>query len=117
MSSGLRYETGRDMPPGMAEKAAMKIAQNLQTTGGTTPPVAAVPPKEICRTSEEPVAALPVTKAELSHLINDTISYIWKLEDKGMAKPEYGYDSRKALLEKMKQFEKKHFPEWDTCSG
>ena len=27
MSSGLRYETGRDMPPGMLDKAAVQIAR------------------------------------------------------------------------------------------
>lgn len=60
---------------------------------------------------------LPVTREELRHLINDTIAYIWKLEDRGAAKPEYGYDSRKALLEKLKQFEKEHFPELGCCGG
>ena len=29
MSSGLRYETGRDMPPGMLEKVAVKLAADL----------------------------------------------------------------------------------------
>ena len=77
----------------------------------------ATPAEQARNDSEEKVALLPVTKAELSHLINDTISYIWKLEGRGIAKPEYGYDSRKALLEKLKEFEKLYFPELDTCSG
>ena len=184
MAGGLRYETGHDMPPGMAEKAAVKIARDLEAAGVTTPQSACVadsspdegsllgeriatPAQKIKThfakiivggTAEKPyynilffdpadgeyhvgygsycldyvfqwlsevfeiivapeVAMLPVTKAELAHLINDTISYIWKLEGKGIAKPEYGYDSRKALLKKLKQFEKQNFPELDTCSG
>lgn len=30
MANGLRYETGRDMPPGMAEKVAVQIARQLE---------------------------------------------------------------------------------------
>lgn len=63
------------------------------------------------------VDALPVTHAELRHLINDTIDYIWRLEDRGYDTPECGYDSRKALLEKLKQFEREHFPENNCCCG
>ena len=64
------------------------------------------------------IDAVPVTAAELKHLINDTIAYIWRMEDSGTDKPEFGYDSRKALLEKLKQFEKEHFPESDcACCG
>ena len=55
------------------------------------------------------IDAVPVTEAELKHLLNDTITYIWRLEDRGCDKPEFGYDSRKALLEKLKQFYKDHF--------
>lgn len=58
-----------------------------------------------------------VNAAELKYLINDTVAYIWRLEDKGMDKPEFGYDSRKALLEKLKQFEREHFPEVACCCG
>ena len=36
MAGGLRYETGRDMPPGMIEKAAVKIARDMEQ-GVTTP--------------------------------------------------------------------------------
>lgn len=69
MSRGLTYETGWDMPPGMAEKAAVKIAQSMQATGGVIPPVAAAAPEEICRTSEEPVA-VPAVKVEQGILIS-----------------------------------------------
>lgn len=60
------------------------------------------------------VNALEVTEKELRHLINDVIAYIWRLEDRGCDKPEFGYDSRKALLEKLKRFEKEHFPQHET---
>lgn len=30
MAGGLRYETGRDMPPGMAEKVAVQIARQME---------------------------------------------------------------------------------------
>ena len=30
MSGGLRYETGRDMPPGMVEKVAVQIARQME---------------------------------------------------------------------------------------
>lgn len=30
MAGGLHYETGRDMPPGMAEKIAVQIARRMQ---------------------------------------------------------------------------------------
>lgn len=63
------------------------------------------------------IDAVPVTAAELKHLINDTIAYIWKLEDRGADKPEFGYDSRKSLLKKLEQFEKEHFPELDCSYG
>ena len=67
--------------------------------------------------TSEKVAMLPVTEKELKHLINDTIAYIWKLEDTNQAIPERGYDSRKALLEKLKQFDKEHFPEMECGCG
>ncbi len=59
------------------------------------------------------VDAIPVNADELKHLINDTIAYIWRLEDRGCNKPEFGYESRKALLEKLKKFYNEHFPETD----
>jgi hypothetical protein len=55
------------------------------------------------------IVLLPITQKELGHLINDTISYIWKLEDRRCATEEFGYFSRKELLEKLKQFEKENF--------
>lgn len=61
------------------------------------------------------VDAVEVSAEELKFLINDTIAYIWRMEDSGRDKPEFGYDSRKALLEKLKQFGKEHFPEM-ACS-
>ena len=59
------------------------------------------------------VDAIPVTADELKHLINDTIAYIWRLEERRCDKPEFGYDSRKALLEKLQKFYNEHFPEND----
>lgn len=72
---------------------------------------------EIVNTSERinGEALLPLTAKELKHLINDTIAYIWKLEDKGLDKDELGYFSRKELLEKLKQFEKENFQELAEC--
>ena len=60
--------------------------------------------------------ALPVTEDELRHLINDTIAYIWRLEERGLHDSD-GYISRKALLKKLKQFEQDHFPQLDQCDG
>lgn len=48
--SGLRYETGRDMPPGMQPLAADKIVQRLRNAA----PVAAHPASELIKAS--PVA-------------------------------------------------------------
>lgn len=64
---------------------------------------------------EDETALLCVTKEELNHLINDTVSYIWKLENKGLTGDEYGYGSRKKLLEKLEQFENQLFPEDFEC--
>ena len=61
------------------------------------------------------IRLFPVTSDELRHLINDTIAYIWKLEEKGQATPERGYDSRKALLQKMQRFYAEQFPERESC--
>lgn len=59
------------------------------------------------------VVAIPVTADELKHLMNDTITYIWRLEDRKCDRPEFGYDSRKELLEKLKKFYNDHFSEMD----
>ena len=61
------------------------------------------------------IDAIPVNAEELKHLMNDTIDYIWKLEERGCNKPEFGYESRKALLEKMKKFYNEHFPEHECA--
>lgn len=67
---------------------------------------------------EAPAAdVLPVNREEMRHLMNDTISYIWGMEDRGATAPEFGYDSRKALLAKLKEFYKEHFPEPGECAG
>lgn len=67
--------------------------------------------------NSEKVAMLPVTGNELKYLINDTIAYIWKLEDTNQAIPDRGYDSRKELLQKLKQFDKENFPELECACG
>jgi hypothetical protein len=46
---------------------------------------------------------LPLQKKELSHLINDTIAYLWKMEDTGRTEDRFGYSERKECLEKMKK--------------
>lgn len=58
-----------------------------------------------------------VTHTELKHLINDAIAYIWKLEDRGIADDAHGYNSRRALLAKLQELEKKHFPELGVAGG
>lgn len=53
---------------------------------------------------------VPLTEEELRHLANDTIAYIWKMEETNRDKEEFGYFSRKELKKKLdwflKQFEK-----------
>ena len=66
---------------------------------------------------EPTVCAMPLTEEENKHLINDTQAYIWRLESRGCDTPEYGYDSRKELLEKLKAFYNEHFPELVCCGG
>jgi hypothetical protein len=61
------------------------------------------------------IAFLPITQKELEHLINDTISYIWKLEDRRCATEEFGYFSRKELLKKLEKFEKENFQMFVGC--
>ena len=60
---------------------------------------------------------LPVTSEELKHMINDIIAYTWQLEERNHDCQEFGYDSRKQLIEKLKQFEAEHFPKFECCSG
>jgi len=79
-----------------------------------------------------------LNKDELDHLINDLISYIWKIKERAFGDDwnfgtdiseveqltpeqekelrESGYYSRKALLDKLKQIEKENFPDI-TCFG
>ena len=77
---------------------------------------------------------ITLTKAELDHLINDTIHYIWEIKEivfgdnkwnfgtditevkrlNAMQRRKlrtYGYYSRKKLLDKLKQIEKENFEE------
>ena len=118
MSNGLRYETGWDMPPSMAEKVAVQIARQMEAEAPPAEP-APVPVAEVDESTHiddaPTVIALPVTAEELDHLINDTISYIWKLENKKKTTEEFGYYSRKALLEKLKKFRNEHFPDLTSC--
>lgn len=154
MPNGLRYETGRDMPPGMAEKVAVQIARQMEAEAPPAEPapvpvaevdesVHTVPDRLISakrlyaaafdehrtgRIEDESlndiinliddaptVIALPVTVEELHYLIGDTLSYIWKLENKKRTTEEFGYYSRKALLEKLKKFRNEHFPDLNSC--
>ena len=46
---------------------------------------------------------LPLQKKELNHLINDTIAYLWKMEDTGRTEDFFGYSERKECLKKMKK--------------
>ena len=49
---------------------------------------------------------LPLEKQELNHLINDTIAYLWKMEDTGRTEEQFGYFERKDCLEKMQKIRK-----------
>ena len=62
-------------------------------------------------------ALLPVTRTELKHIMNDIIAYMWCLENRECATEEFGYCSRKELLDKLKAFEKEHFPDNDSCNA
>lgn len=62
---------------------------------------------------------IKLTKDEMSHLINDTIAYIWKIEDTAKSEKDLearGYYTRKALLEKLETIEKKYFKDKGECS-
>ena len=61
---------------------------------------------------------IKLTQDELSHLINDTIAYIWKIEDTAKSEKDLevrGYYTRKALLEKLETIEKKYFKDKGEC--
>jgi hypothetical protein len=57
------------------------------------------------------VEHIPVSKDELRHLINDVISYIWRMGDGGCVDQEYGYKARLELIERLRKFDKEHFSE------
>jgi hypothetical protein len=80
--------------------------------------------------------SVELTKEELFHLENDLISYIWHIKESvfgdynfgtnidevDQITPEqedrlraYGYYSRKALLDRLKQIEKDNFSENTIC--
>ena len=67
-------------------------------------------------TGRKSMPALPVTEDELRHLTNDTIAYIWRLEERGLHDSD-GYVERKALLGKLEQFARDHFPQMEHCEG
>jgi len=86
----------------------------------------------------EKTVTVELTKAELIHLENDLISYIWQIKERAFGDiwnfgtditevekltPEQeeelkssGYYSRKALLDRLKKIEKENFPDV-TCCG
>jgi len=47
---------------------------------------------------------LPLTEEELSYLLNDTIAYIWSMENTGRTNEEFGYFSRIKLKKKLDYF-------------
>ena len=64
------------------------------------------------------VAKIKLTEDELSFLINDTIAYIWRIEDTAKSEKDLEareYSSRKVLLEKLKAIEKKYFKDNGEC--
>ena len=61
---------------------------------------------------------IKLTEDELSHLINDTIAYIWKIENTAKSEKDLearGYYSRKALLEKLEATEKEYLKDKGEC--
>lgn len=87
--------------------------------------------------SEEKTILIELNKEELTHLINDTIDYIWKIKERVfgdewtfstdinevvvLTKEQidklslYGYYSRKVLLDKLQQIRKDNFQELNCC--
>ena len=64
------------------------------------------------------IAKIKLTEDELSYLINDTIAYIWKIEDTTKSEKDLearGYYSRKALLEKLLAIKQKYFKNKKGC--
>ena len=88
---------------------------------------------------ENKTVEIKLTKKELEHLINDTISFIWQIkkrifgndwnfgteitEVEKLSKEQkekltlYGYYSRKELLNKLKEIREKEFPELSCNCG
>ena len=84
------------------------------------------------------IVNIELNKAELSHLINDLISYIWKIKERVFGDDwnfgtditeveqltseqeeklkSFGYYSRKSLLDKLKRIEQENFPDTTYCS-
>ena len=56
MAGGLRYKTGRDMPPGMAEKVAVQLARQLQASTPAADP------------EPNPVAGKRIDTDDLAHM-------------------------------------------------
>ena len=87
----------------------------------------------------QPTVSVTLTASELTHLINDVIAYIWDIKDKVLGKErstfgtdltneqpiteeelsrleQYGYFTRKQLLDRLKQIEAEAFPR-RACQG
>lgn len=87
----------------------------------------------------ESTVSVTLTASELRHLINDTIAYIWDIKDKVFGKErstfgtdlsgeqpvteeelalltQYGYFTRKQLLDRLKKIEAEAFPR-RACQG
>lgn len=99
----------------ISREALMDKMQKLDGVGG----IYLWDPEQVKEVIEKAptVDAIPVTSSELRHLINDTIAYLWRLEERGCNKPEFGYDDRKELLQKLKEFYEEHFPELECSDG
>lgn len=121
--------------------------ENYQLYGDRTCPFEA---NEACETKqakkigprkpieEEELVSVSLSKAELDHLINDTIDYIYKIKDytfdgkinkngvdidtDDITPVQYyklidlGYFTRKTLLDKLREIRDERFPEY-TCAG
>ena len=67
-------------------------------------------------TMEDKKAVVLLTKKELSHLINDVIAYMWKIEEESTDEQyliQRGYYSRKDLKKKLIEIERDAFPEYE----
>lgn len=126
MKGGIRLETKQATSDKTSEESKRLIyaedlfeppVKPIMVIGGRSGGKTAAMYEQIFRKRVEmapTVDAIPVSAEEVKHLINDTLAYIWKMESDGR---ENLTDSRKALLEKLKRFEKEHFPEFACSSG